>query len=317
MAIMTSPEKRLSADDLPDFLARAGEDSQCRGTQGPGVRNPFVRFKRLLEEACRSPFGTHSHGDARHQHRSTVERRTSRKKIKAVLLASLILASATLVFAVAHTETASPTTIYDSEIRARTVAVIGDSLSWQSKSSIESAFTDAGYLARISVNPGHALSSSWAQDTVDADVDDGQYGVIVVETASNDAVRLASESLSITQYSQLLDKLIAKAGQDDVVIMNAKVNAPFYYAQSDALAINRAIDKAAEEHANVRIVDWNSEATYHSSWFGADMLHLSPGLPATVLASDPPRADVQDAADSAFAEALVKGVVSSSTSIGG
>jgi hypothetical protein len=210
-------------------------------------------------------------------------------------------------------ETASAITTHDSEIRARSVAVIGDSLSWQAKSSIESALTEAGYLARVSVNPGHALSSSWAQGTVDADLDRGQYGVIVVETASNDAVRLASGALSITQYSHLLENLIAKAGHADVVIMNAKVNAPFYYAQSDALAINRAIEKASVEHANVRIVDWNSEATYHPSWFGADMLHLSPGLPATVSAGDPPSADVQDAADRAFAQALVKGVVSSAT----
>jgi hypothetical protein len=240
--------------------------------------------------------------------RSSVGR--AKKKMKSVLLASLILASVTLTFAVAHTETASATTIHDSEIRARTVAVIGDSLSWQAKSSIESAFTEAGYLPRVSVNPGHALSTSWAQDTVDADVEHGPYGVIVVETASNDVVRLASGPVSITQYSQLLDQLIAKAGRADVVIVNAKVNAPFYYAQSDALAINRAIDEAAEAHANVRIVDWNSEAADHPSWFGADMLHLSPGLPATVSASDPPSADVQDAADTAFAQALVTGVVS-------
>jgi hypothetical protein len=313
MAINGLPAEEVVGGRFARFLGESWRDSKCRGPQGPGVRNPFVQFKRVLEEACRSPFGTHWHGDARHQHRSTVERRRGQKKMKPVLLASLILASATLVFEVAHTETASSITIHDSGIRARTVAVIGDSLSWQAKSSIESAFTEAGYMARVSVNPGHALSSSWAQDTVDADVDHGQYGVIVVETASNDAVRLASEALSITRYSQLLEELIAKAGHADVVIMNAKVNAPFYYAQSDALAINRAIDKAAEEHANVRIVDWNSEATYHPSWFGADMLHLSPGLPATVLASDPPSADVQDAADTAFAQALVKGVVSSAT----
>ena len=91
----------------------------------------------------------------------------------------------------------------------RSVAVVGDSLSWQAKSSIESALTEAGYLTRVSVNPGHALSSSWAQDTLNADVKDGSYGVIVVETASNDAVRLASGAVSIAQYSELSDEFLS------------------------------------------------------------------------------------------------------------
>jgi hypothetical protein len=224
----------------------------------------------------------------------------------------MVLTSMTLGFAVAHTEGASANTIHGSKLlRARSVAVVGDSLAWQAKSSIDSAFTKAGYLARVSVNPGHALSSSSAQETLDADVKGGLFGVIVVETASNDVVQLASGAVSITQYSQLLDQLITKAGTDSVVIENAKVDAPFYYKQSDAMAINRAIDQSAAEHANVRIVDWNSEARDHASWFSADMLHLSPGLPATVVASDPPSSDEQGYADTAFAQAIVKGVESS------
>ncbi len=137
-------------------------------------------------------------------------------------------------------------------------------------------------------------------------MNDGLYGVIVVETASNDAVQLAHGHVSVSQYLRLLKRLIIAAGNTQVVIVNAKVDAPFFYDPSDAVAINQAIDVAAEEHANVRIVDWNSEARNHPSWFGPDMLHLSPGLPATVVASDPPSADMQDAADTAFAEAMVK-----------
>jgi hypothetical protein len=243
--------------------------------------------------------------------RSTPVSPTSRKTIKALLVASILLASVTLGFAAAHAETATANMIHKNERRAKRVAVVGDSLSWQAKASIDSAFTGAGYLARVSVNPGHALSSSWAQDTLDADVKDHSYGVIVVETASNDVVQLARGAVSIARYSRTLDQLIAKAGNTYVVIVNAKVNAPFYYTQSDALAINRAIEAVAQEHANVRIVDWNGEARAHPSWFGADMLHLAPGLPATVLANDPPGSDVQDAADTAFAQAIVKGVKSS------
>jgi hypothetical protein len=239
--------------------------------------------------------------------------RYGQRTMKLVLAISLLLASVTLGFVVAHTDSASANTILETGVSPRSVAVVGDSLSWQAKSSIESAFIEAGYVTRVSVNPGHALSSSWVQNTLDADVKDGSYGVIVLETASNDVVQLASGAVPIARYSQLLDRLIAKAGNDYVVIVNAKVNAPFYYKPSDALAINRAIDEAAQKHANVRIVDWNSEARSHASWFSADMLHLSPGLPATVLASDPPSSDEQDYADTAFAQAIVKGVESFAT----
>ena len=236
-----------------------------------------------------------------------------RPKLKPLLVVAMILASVTLGFAVARTEGASANTIHGSKLRARSVAVVGDSLAWQAKLSVESTLTKAGYVARVSVNPGHALSSSWAQETLEADLRGGQFGVIVVETASNDVVQLATGVVSIAQYSQLLDQLITKAGNESVVIENAKVNAPFYYKQSDALAINRAIDQSAAEHTNVRIVDWNSEARDHASWFGADMLHLSPGLPATVLATDPPSSDQQGYADTAFAQAIVKGVASSAS----
>ena len=235
----------------------------------------------------------------------------SRARKTPVVVACMILASVALGVAVVNTETASASTSHETELHARSVAVVGDSLSWQAKSSIESSLTEAGYVSQVSVDPGHALSSSWAQETLDADVKDGSYGVIIVETASNDALQLARGTVSIAQYSQLLEQLIAKVGDTEVVIVNAKVNAPFYYKQGDALAINRAIEEVAEEHANVGVVDWNSEAQDHASWFGPDMLHLSPGLPTTVLASDPPSAAAQDAADVAFADAIVRGVQSS------
>jgi hypothetical protein len=231
--------------------------------------------------------------------------------MRVLLIASLLLASVTLGFAGAHTTRASANTIHESEIRAKSVAVVGDSLSWQSTSSIESAFREAGYSTQVSVDPGHALSSAWAQGTLDADVQGGLYGVIVLETASNDALRLTNGSVSIAQYARLLDQSVAEAGSSDVVIVNAKVNAPFYYKQSDARAINRAIDEVAAQHANVRVVDWNSDSLDHPSWFGPDLLHLSPGLPATVVASDPPGADVQDSADTAFAHAILEGVETS------
>jgi diguanylate cyclase (GGDEF)-like protein len=59
MSIMDSLERRLSADDLRDFLASAGETRSVEDLRDMGSWTSFDQFKRLLQEACRlldSPF---------------------------------------------------------------------------------------------------------------------------------------------------------------------------------------------------------------------------------------------------------------------
>ena len=61
MAIMDSLEKRLSAEDLLDFLARAGETRSVEELRDLASWTSFDQFKRLLQEASRlfdSPFQT-------------------------------------------------------------------------------------------------------------------------------------------------------------------------------------------------------------------------------------------------------------------
>ncbi len=189
------------------------------------------------------------------------------------------------------------------------VAVVGDSLAWQAAASIEATLSNARMPARVSVNPGHALSSPWAQSTLDVDEREGKYKVTVLETASNDAALVARDIVPVTRYTQLLDQLVAALDGRCLVIMNAKVDVDsIYYQPSAALAINQAIQETAVEHPNVRVVNWNSIAQVHRSWFWGDMLHLSPGLPAKVSADNPPKATAQSAADREFALALTKGI---------
>jgi hypothetical protein len=187
------------------------------------------------------------------------------------------------------------------------VALIGDSLSWQAKSSIETSLSEANMVARVSVDPGHALSSPWAQNSLEEDLAGNTFNVIVLETASNDAIQVENNVVPVAQYSRLLNQVITRAKDKCVVIMNAKVRA-WYYESSDARAVNHVITVAAETHSNVRIVDWNLEAQEHPSWFGPDLLHLYPGLPATILASDSPSAASQGVAERRFAQALQEGI---------
>jgi diguanylate cyclase (GGDEF)-like protein len=61
MAIMDSLEKKLSADELRDFLARAGETRSVEELRDLASWTSFDQFKRLLQEAPRSldsPFQT-------------------------------------------------------------------------------------------------------------------------------------------------------------------------------------------------------------------------------------------------------------------
>jgi diguanylate cyclase (GGDEF)-like protein len=61
MAIMDSLEERLTAEDLRDFLARAGETRSVEDLRDLASWTPFDQFKRLLQEASRlldPPFHT-------------------------------------------------------------------------------------------------------------------------------------------------------------------------------------------------------------------------------------------------------------------
>jgi hypothetical protein len=191
------------------------------------------------------------------------------------------------------------------------IAVVGDSLAWQADASIKSILSSFGEPVRRSVNPGHALSTPWAQQTLRDDLRSGDYRAVVVETASNDAALAARGSVPVTEFTSDLNRLAAELSGGCLVVMTAKVNVDsIYYQPSAAIEVNRAIRAVAAEHQNVRVVDWNQDSENHGSWFSADLLHLAPGLPSDVSASDPPSESTQSAADRAFALALRSGVYS-------
>jgi hypothetical protein len=189
------------------------------------------------------------------------------------------------------------------------VALVGDSLAWQADTSIDDALSRAGYETQVSVNPGHALSSSWTQRLLKQDLQEKRFGIIVIETASNDSFQIARANESVHTYSGLLARLLRAAAGRCVVVVNAKVDVtPFYYRPGDALALNRTISQAAAMHSNERIVRWNQEARTHHSWFRPDLLHFTSAAPDALLASDPPPSSHQSAGDKAFARAIVAGV---------
>ena len=109
-----------------------------------------------------------------------------------------------------QSKTATQATLRDSH-SSREVAIVGDSLTWQAKVSIETAVSSSGYVGQVSAEPGHALSSSWAQSEIARDLRESGVGVIVVETASNDAVKAATADVPLARYAALLHRLLAQA----------------------------------------------------------------------------------------------------------
>jgi hypothetical protein len=191
------------------------------------------------------------------------------------------------------------------------VAVVGDSLAWQADSSIESDLSQSGYVARVSVNPGHALTSAWVQGELREYLQQKRFGTIVIETASNDSFEIARAEESVPEYSDSLARLLRAATGRCVVVVNAKVGVtPFYYRSGDALAVNRVISQSAVTHSNERIVEWNRETQTHRSWFRSDLLHFTSKTPRALFVSDPPPSSDQSAGDKAFARAIVAGVQS-------
>lgn len=229
--------------------------------------------------------------------------------------AALSIALVALGVASFGAEQQSSATLRPPPARDIGVAVVGDSLAWQADASIRSILSQFGQPFRGSVNPGHALSTPWAQQTLRVDLQSGRYKVLVVETASNDAALAAKGSVPVAEFARDLGRLAADMSGKCLVVMTAKVNVDLmYYRPTAALEVNRAIRTVAVEHRNVRVIDWNRESESHHSWFSADLLHLAPGLPSTVSASDPPSEGTQTEADRAFAMALRTGIDSCGTS---
>jgi hypothetical protein len=200
-------------------------------------------------------------------------------------------------------QTGTPTTP-----NARSVAIVGDSLAWQAKNSLEAELSEAGYFGPVSVDPGQALSSSWAQNELSKDLRTANLGIIVVETASNDAAQAARGVVTVKEYSDLLTHLLESAQKQCVVVVNAKTTvSPAYYGSHVAMAINQIIEEAGEHHSNERVLNWNEEAWAHPSWFASDLLHFSPGLPGNV-AEDSASPTQQTPGETAVAQAIMTAI---------
>jgi hypothetical protein len=67
-----------------------------------------------------------------------------------------------------------------------------------------------------------------------------------------------------------LDRMMERAGDRKVLLVNAKVARPWQEL------VNQRLAAAAQRHPNAVLVDWFSLASAHPEWFAADGAHLRP-----------------------------------------
>ena len=67
-----------------------------------------------------------------------------------------------------------------------------------------------------------------------------------------------------------LDEMMARAGDREVLLVNAKVARPWQDL------VNQRLAAAAERHPNAVLVDWYGLSSGHPEWFAPDGAHLRP-----------------------------------------
>lgn len=179
------------------------------------------------------------------------------------------------------------------------VAVVGDSLVFQSAHEQAATLDARGWTGTVSGNPGQAVDApAVVEDLEDAAASDAE--VVVIATATNDNVAVASRAAEIgfgaalDEYRGRLAATLDRFGDRCVVVVNASEDIGAIYSPWAVPAVDAALADVTADAGGV-VVDWNRAAAAHPEWFGPDHLHFEGS-------ADPA------AGASAYASAIASGV---------
>jgi hypothetical protein len=187
------------------------------------------------------------------------------------------------------------------------VAVIGDSLVFQTQTEQADALGRLGLDPRVYGRPSVPLSDGWVQGHLLAVADDRTVGTVVIATASNDNVEAATRAAAVgapTAVAELrarLDAAVTELADRCVVLVDVRSTSAAVYSPGFASRTNATIaDVAAAHPGRVVVVDWDGISRPHrADWFVADQLHFGDVRTG---------ADRHQAGADAYAEAIAAGV---------
>ena len=145
----------------------------------------------------------------------------------------------------------------------RTVYVVGDSITYLSEASISSDLAHAGYQANITATPGVKIGQSQANVSALAQ---NQPWAWIIELGTNDAG--AQDSVWPEQF---LAEWSAVSPASCVIYVTVSPRAGVVAQQIDA-----SMQKLAQTHSNVHLLDWGNIEYQNPGWVTEDGIHPTP-----------------------------------------
>ena len=162
------------------------------------------------------------------------------------------------------------------------VAVIGDSLIFQTLAEQTDALRRRGFDPEIHGRPGVPLSDRWVKAQLDAVARDQAVRTVVIATASNDNVETSTRAVTVgpraatAEFTARLEAAIDQLAGRCVVIVDVRSTSAAIYAPAFAPTTNAAIASVVAGHPTSAVeVDWDAISRPHRhDWFIADELHF-------------------------------------------
>lgn len=151
------------------------------------------------------------------------------------------------------------------------VYVVGDSITYLSEASISSDFSTAGYQPTISATPGVKIGQSQAEITSLAQ---SQPWAWIIELGTNDA-----GAQDTVWPEQFLAEWSLVSPATCVIYVTVSPRAGPVAQQIDA-----SMQKLAQSHANVHLLDWGNIEYQNPTWVEGDGIHPTPAGQAALAA---------------------------------
>jgi lysophospholipase L1-like esterase len=161
--------------------------------------------------------------------------------------------------------------LWDDLTSNRSVYVVGDSITYLSEPSISADFSNAGYQADISATPGVKIGQSQANITALAK---NQPAAWIIELGTNDA-----GAQDTVWPEQFLAEWSAVSPASCVIYVTVSPRAGVVAQQIDA-----SMQKLAQAHSNVHLLDWGNLEYQNPAWVSGDGIHPTPAGQAALAA---------------------------------